>query len=62
MKRQESIEVGDEVDVHTQFSDSWVPGFEIAEVIPEGYRVRRLSDGSLLPGYTSESDLRPRYR
>ena len=59
MKRQLSVEVGDPVDVHTRFSDSWVGGFEIAEIIPEGYRVRRTSDGSLLPGYTSESDVRP---
>ncbi len=59
MKRQFPVEVGDQVDVHTQFSDSWVRGFEIAEVIPEGYRVRRKSDGSLLPDFTSESDLRP---
>jgi hypothetical protein len=36
-----------------------VDGFEIAEIVPEGYHVRRTSDGSLLPGYTSESDLRP---
>jgi hypothetical protein len=52
-------EIGDQVEVHTKFNDSWVGGFEIAEIIAEGYRVRRKSDGSLLPGYTSESDLRP---
>jgi len=54
-----SLKVGDQVDVHTTFNDSWVGGFEIAEVIPEGYRVCRTSDGSLLPHYTSEPDLRP---
>jgi hypothetical protein len=59
MKRQLQVEVGDPVQVHTTFTDSWVDGFEIAEIIPEGYRVRRRSDGSILPGYTSESDLRP---
>ena len=58
MKRQPA-EVGDQVDVHTRFSDSWVSGFEIAQIIPEGYRVRRKSDASLLPGFTSESDVRP---
>lgn len=52
------VECGDQVEVHTTFTDSWVSGFEIAEVIPEGYRVRRRSDKSLLPGYTSESDVR----
>ena len=53
------MNVGDQVEVHTTFNDSWARGFEIAEVIPEGYRVRRTSDGSLLPGYTSEADVRP---
>jgi hypothetical protein len=53
------VEVGDQVEVHTQFNDAWVSGFEIAQVSPDGYRVRRTSDASLLPGYTSASDLRP---
>lgn len=53
------MNVGEQVEVHTRFNDSWVPGFEIAEVAGSGYRVRRRSDGSLLPNVTSESDLRP---
>ncbi|MGI8664042.1 MAG: hypothetical protein ACR2LQ_12660 [Acidimicrobiales bacterium] len=54
-----SLQIGEPVEVHTTFSDTWVPGFEIAEIVPEGYQVRRSSDGSLLRGYTSEFDLRP---
>jgi hypothetical protein len=53
------LQIGDRVDVHTNFVDSWVPGFEIVELVAEGYHVRRESDGSLLPGYTSELDVRP---
>ena len=53
------MRVGEQVEVHTRFNDSWVDGFEIAEVADRGYRVRRKSDGSLLPDLTSESDLRP---
>ena len=53
------LEVGDRVEVHTDFNDAWVAGFEIAAIVAEGYRVRRESDHSLLPGYTSEADLRP---
>ncbi len=53
------MHVGEQVEVHTRFNDSWVAGFEIAEVADSGYRVRRRSDGSLLPNLTSESDLRP---
>ncbi len=52
------MNVGDPVEVHSQFDDSWADGFEIAEEVPEGYRVRRLADGSLLPGFTSEADVR----
>jgi len=51
------MNIGDRVEVHTKFNDSWSQGFEIAEVLREGYRVRRLSDGSLLPGFTSEKDV-----
>ena len=50
---------GQAVEVHTRFDDSWSEGFEIAEIEAEGYRVRRLSDGSVLPGVTSRSDVRP---
>jgi hypothetical protein len=53
------LHVGEQVEVHTRYNDSWVGGFEIAEVVDGGYRVRRTSDGSLLPDLTSEADLRP---
>jgi hypothetical protein len=53
------LQVGELVEVHTRFNDSWVAGFEIAEVVEGGYRVRRTSDGSLLPNLTGEADLRP---
>jgi hypothetical protein len=54
-----TLQVGEAVEVHTKFNDSWVGGFEIAEVVDGGYRVRRASDGSLLPNLTSEADVRP---
>jgi hypothetical protein len=52
------MEVGDHVEVHTRFNNSWVPGFEIARIVSEGYRVCHTSDGTLLPDFTGESDLR----
>ena len=55
----QALGVGEVVEVHTKFNDSWVRGFEIAEVVDGGYRVRRLSDGSLLPNLTGEDDVRP---
>jgi hypothetical protein len=54
-----ALHIGDPVEVHTTYNDSWVTGFEIAEVVEGGYRVRRVSDGNLLPNVTSEKDLRP---
>jgi hypothetical protein len=53
------LPVGEPVEVHTKYNDSWVRGFEIAEVLEGGYRVRRTSDGTLLPNLTGEEDLRP---
>ncbi len=53
------MQIGEKVEVHTRFTDSWAQGFVIADVVGEGYRVRRLSDGAVLPGVTGENDLRP---
>lgn len=33
-------------------------GFEVAELTEEGYRIRRLSDGSILPEAFSRDDVR----
>ena len=52
------MKVGEQVEVRVGFTDGWVGGFEIAEVVADGYRVRRHSDGSLLPGSTSTDDVR----
>jgi len=52
------LEDGTRVELHNRFNKTWSAGFEIASVAELGYRVRRSSDGSLLPGYTSRSDLR----
>jgi len=53
------MKVGDRVEVHTRFNNSWVRGFEIAAVVGSGYRLSRISDGTVLPSVTSDSDLRP---
>ena len=53
------MQVGDRVEVHTRFNDTWVSGFEVAAVVGSGYRVRRTSDGTVLPTITGVSDLRP---
>ena len=54
-----NMQIGDRVEVHTRFNNTWVPGFEVAAVVDSGYRLCRTSDGTVLPTVTSRSDLRP---
>lgn len=53
------MRAGEQVEVRVRFTDSWSPGFEIVEAVDGGYRIRRRSDGAVLPETTSEADLRP---
>jgi hypothetical protein len=52
----------DGVEVRCRFGDRWVTGFEVCEVIRfddvTRYRLRRRSDGSVLPTLFDEKDLR----
>jgi hypothetical protein len=52
----------DGVEVRCRFGDRWVTGFEVCEVIrfddTTRYRLRRRSDGSVLPTLFDEKDLR----
>lgn len=63
------VEPGDRVEVRSRFDQRWSKGFEIAEVVsdppehsgPEAgsaFRVRRRSDGHVLPVLFSEDDVR----
>lgn len=61
------MEPGTKVEVRRRFDDAWARGFEIDEMIledPEAprYRVRRVSDDSLLPVLFDEVDLREERR
>jgi hypothetical protein len=56
---------GTRVEVRTRFDDTWGRGFEIAEVVGDGapkYRLRRRSDGSVLPALFSDEDVREERR
>ena len=46
---EELMKPGTRVEVRTRFDTRWSRGFEIAEVLTDGYLVRRLSDGAVLP-------------
>jgi hypothetical protein len=58
-RRERIMRTGERVEVRVKFTDTWAPGFEIAEVVDGRYRLRRTSDGAVLPEPTGPSDLRP---
>ena len=49
---------GTAVDVRNRYQGTWVRGFEVAEFTDGGYRIRRLSDGSILGDLFSRDDVR----
>jgi hypothetical protein len=49
---------GTKVDVRNRYQGTWVRGFEVAGSTPDGYRIRRLSDGSILGDLFSRDDVR----
>ena len=57
---------GTRVEVRSRFDQRWARGFEVAEVVASDdaprYRVRRRSDGSLLPVLFDDDDLREEKR
>lgn len=56
------MEAGVRIEVRVRFDQRWARGFEVAEVVREGdaerYRVRRRSDGSILPVLFVDDDVR----
>jgi hypothetical protein len=53
------MRVGERVAVRIRYNGSWADGFEIVAIEEGGYRVRRRSDGAVLPVTTPADDLRP---
>jgi hypothetical protein len=56
------VEPGTRIEVRARFDRAWARGFEVAEELPAGdtsrYRVRRRSDGSILPVLFDADDVR----
>ncbi len=52
------LEPGTKVDVRTGFDRSWANGFVVVEVAADGYRVRRQSDGEVLPAVFPRAEVR----
>ena len=51
---------GAEVEVRTRYQGRWARGFHIDEVSDDRYRLRRHSDGTVLPVVFRADELRPR--
>jgi hypothetical protein len=49
---------GTKVEVRTGFDRSWTNGFSVETVEDNGYRVRRRSDGQVLPVVFARADVR----
>ncbi|HUC35570.1 MAG TPA: hypothetical protein VMR97_00440 [Acidimicrobiales bacterium] len=59
----EVLAPGTRVDVRNRYVGAWSHGFEVAEHLRgDGYRIRRLSDGSVLPEPLSADEVRPERR
>jgi len=54
-----AMEPGTAVEVWNRSLGCFTAGFQLAEWTPQGWRIRRLSDGAILPVEFSAGDLRP---
>jgi hypothetical protein len=51
------LDVGTTVYVRDRFLGNWCSGFEVAEVLPDGYRLLRLTDHRVFPDVFSFDDV-----
>ena len=56
------LKPGTRVEVRRRFDQSWTRGFEIAEVLTNNYRLRRCSDGAVLPYDFQLDDVRAEHK
>lgn len=55
---KDRLATGTAVDVRSRYVGAWSSGFEVAERVNDGYRIRRLSDDSVLPDVFTNEDVR----
>ena len=59
MPDETMIEPGTRVEVRSRFDRSWARGFIVEAATEAGYRLRRRSDGTVLPALFDLDDVRP---
>jgi hypothetical protein len=56
------VDPGTRIEVRSRFDQRWARGFELVEIVVDAgqaqYRVRRRSDGSVLPALFVDDDVR----
>jgi len=61
-----TMDLGTRIEVRTRFDQHWARGFDVAEIVDAAavprYRVRRRSDGSVLPVLFDDDDVREEKR
>ena len=60
--RAAELETGTRVDVRSRFVGAWTRGFVVEEAVGDGYRIRRVSDDSVLSDVFSAEEIRPERR
>lgn len=53
-----TLALGTSVEVRRRFDQAWARGFEVASAAEDGYRLRRQSDGAVLPVCFPADDVR----
>jgi hypothetical protein len=57
-----ALPVGAGICVRSRYLGQWSSGFEVAAVLDDGYRIRRLSDGHAFPDVFPFEDVREERR
>ena len=52
------LKAGIRVEVRSRFDRTWAKGFEVVGLAEDGYVLRRLSDGEVLPTHFPRDDVR----
>lgn len=56
------LDDGTRVEVRNRFEGRWNRGFVVAEVVGDGYRIRRTSDDQVLPAIFAADEVRREHR
>jgi hypothetical protein len=57
-KSESALTVGTKVSVRNRFLREWTSGFQVAAVLTDGYRIRRLADDHVFPDVFPFDDVR----